>query len=67
MHILLLMKVVLHFISMCFAQLWGTGNWRKIQNENICLHRESNLRLLAFQPGALDHVCGDADSYRSVI
>ena len=22
----------------------------------ICLHRESNLRLLAFQPGALDHL-----------
>ena len=56
MHLLLLMNVVLHFISMSFAQLWETGNWRKIQNENICLHRESNLRLLAFQSGALDHL-----------
>ena len=44
------------FISMRFAKLWGTGNWRKIQNENICLNRESNLKLLAFQPGALDHL-----------
>ena len=50
------MNVVLHLISTSFAQLWGTGNWRKIQNKNICLHLESNLRLLAFQPGALDHL-----------
>ena len=53
---ILLMKVVLHYIGMSFAQLWGMGNWRKIRNKNICLHRESNLRLLAFQPGALDHL-----------
>ena len=29
-------------------------NNRKIQNENICLRRESNQRPLAFQPAALE-------------
>ena len=34
--------VMLDFICMSTAELVGTGMERKIQNENICLQRDSN-------------------------
>ena len=34
---------------------------RKIQKENTCLRRESNQRLLVFQPGALDRLVTGTD------
>ena len=46
--------VMLDFICMGSAELWGTGNKRKIQNENILLRQESSKRPIAFQPDALD-------------
>ena len=47
---------MLDFIGMGFAELWASGSKRKIQNEkNICLHRESNQRFLAFQRGASNY------------
>ena len=54
MHPLLWMNVMLDFICMGFTELWGTGSKPKCQNENICLHRESNQRPLAYQSGAFD-------------
>ena len=42
MHTLLWMNVMLNFMFMNFAELWTTVSKRKIQNENIWLHRESN-------------------------
>ena len=47
---------MLDFIGMGFAELWASGSKWKIQNEkNICLHRESNQRPLAFQRGASNY------------
>ena len=34
--------VMLDFICNGFVDLFGTGRERKIQNENICLQRDSN-------------------------
>ena len=42
MHILLWMNVMLDFICTGFAELWGMGRERKIQNENICLQLDLN-------------------------
>ena len=42
MHLLLWMNVMLDFISMIFAELRGMRNQRTNENENICLHRQSN-------------------------
>ena len=36
-HLLLSMNVMFDFLCMGFAELWGMGIKRKIQNENICL------------------------------
>ena len=44
---------VLDFMCMVFIELWATGRKRKIQNENMCLRRESNQWPLAFQRVAL--------------
>ena len=44
---------MLDFICIGFAELFRTGNERKIQNRIICLRWDSNRRLLAFKPGAL--------------
>ena len=44
--------VMCDFICMGSAELWETGNKWKIQNENICLRRESNQWPLAFQMDA---------------
>ena len=46
---LLWMNVIRDFICIGFVKLSATGIQRKIQNDNMCLHAESNLRLLAFQ------------------
>ena len=46
---------MLDYIWIGFAELWATESKRKIQNENICLHRESNQRPIAFQRGASPH------------
>ena len=46
---LLWIYVMLDFICMVFAELSSTGYKRKIQNNNVCLRRESNQRPLAFQ------------------
>ena len=54
MHLLLWMIVMFDSIFIGFAELSGTGNERKIHNENICLHRESNQGSLSFQPNVLD-------------
>ena len=35
---------MLDFICMGSADLFGTGRERKIQNENLCLQRDSNSR-----------------------
>ena len=35
---------MLDFIYMVFAELLSTGSKRKIQNDNVCLRRESNQR-----------------------
>ena len=40
-------------MCMVFIELWATGRKRKIQNENMCLRRESNQWPLAFQRVAL--------------
>ena len=48
--------VMLDFICMDIAELWGMGSKRKNQNENKCTHRESNHGPLAFQPGSLGHL-----------
>ena len=40
---------MLDFICMVFAEMWAAESKRKIQNDNVCLHRESNQRSLAFQ------------------
>ena len=37
------------------AVRFGTYIIGKFKIENICLHRDSNQPLLAFQPGALEH------------
>ena len=52
LHPLLWMNVVLDFICMGFVELRATGNKQKIKNGNICIHRESNWRPLAFQRGS---------------
>ena len=44
---------MLDFIRMVFAELLSTGCKRKIQNDNLCIRRESNQRPLAFQRVAL--------------
>ena len=48
-HPLLWMNVMLDFICMVFAELLSTGYKRKIQNDKVCLRRESNQRPLAIQ------------------
>ena len=35
---------MLDFICMGSADLFGTWSKRKIQNKNMCLHRQSNVR-----------------------
>ena len=52
-HHLLWMNVMLDFICMIFAELWSTESKRKIQNDNVCLHRDSNQRPLALQRDTL--------------
>ena len=42
MHVLPRMNVMFDFISMGFDKMWGTGNKRTIQNENICIQQDSN-------------------------
>ena len=46
---LLCMNVMFDFICIGFAERSATGGKRKLQNENMCLRVESNLRPLAFQ------------------
>ena len=41
------------FICVVFDKLWAAESKRKIQNENMCLRRESNQRPFAFQRTAL--------------
>ena len=48
-HPLLWMNVVLDFICMIFAEPWSTKRKRKIQNDDVCLRRDSNQRALALQ------------------
>ena len=43
-HPSLLMNVMLDLIFMVFVELLSTGYKRKIQNDNVCLRRESNKR-----------------------
>ena len=62
MHPILWMKFMLDFVCMGFAKLRGTGKKRKLQNEIICLHRESNHRPFAFKPSALEHLAIGADN-----
>ena len=38
---------MLDFICMVFAELLSTGYKRKIQNDKVCLRRESNQRPLS--------------------
>ena len=45
---------MLYFICNGSTELCRTGNKRKIQNKNKCLHLESIQRLLASKPDALD-------------
>ena len=52
---------MLYFICKGSTELYGTGNKRKIQNENICLRRESNKRPLPFQPDTLDSFATGTD------
>ena len=40
---------VSNFICIVSAKRWERGIKKKIQNENICLHQESNKRPIAFQ------------------
>ena len=47
--------VILDLSYMDSIELCETGSKQKIQNENICLQRESNQIPLVFQAGALDH------------
>ena len=54
MHLLLWMNAMLDFICLNFAKLWGTGRERKIQHENICLHRDSRQATFESLPSALD-------------
>ena len=58
-HPLLWMNVMLDFICIGFTKLSATGSKQKIQNENICLRVESNLRPLLSTPlwGQLKIVC----------
>ena len=52
MHLLLWMNIMLDFICTAFAEvLWMGGQWTN-QNENICIHRESNKQPLTLQAGA---------------
>ena len=44
---------MLDFICMVFAELLSTEYERRIQNDNLCLRRESNQRPLVFQHGLL--------------
>ena len=55
MQLLLRINVMLYFICMRFAKLWGTGSKIKIQNENICTQLDSNPQHFAPRAGALDH------------
>ena len=48
-HPLLWMNFMLDFMCMVFAELLSMGYKRKIQNDKVCLRRESNQRHLAFQ------------------
>ena len=60
--------VMLDFIRMGSAKLFGIDSERKIQNENICLQRDSNSghatprqvnqRLRPLGHGALMMICG---------
>ena len=52
-HPLLWMNVMLDFICMIFAELWSTESKRKLQNDHLCLRRDSNQRPLALQPDTL--------------
>ena len=45
MYLLLLTNVILDFICSGFAKLCGTGMERKMQNETLCIQRDSNTRL----------------------
>ena len=47
------MNFMLYFIYMVFAEMWTTFRKRKIQNDNVCLRRESNQRPLTFQRAPL--------------
>ena len=40
------MNVMLDCICMIFAELWSTKSKRKIQNDDVCVHRDSNRRNL---------------------
>ena len=48
-HLLLSMNGMFDFICTGFARLWISGKERKSQNENVCLQRDSNPLLTAFQ------------------
>ena len=52
--------IMLAFIYMDSAELWGTWNKRNIQNENICLRHESNQLFIAFKTDAFNHLAIEA-------
>ena len=49
------LNAMLDFIGMGFAELWASGSKWNSKWKNICLHRESNQRSLAFQRGAYNY------------
>ena len=50
-----LLRITAWFNLYCLHRAIGNGKQAKVQNENICLQRESNQRPLAFQRGASNH------------
>ena len=53
------MYVMLDFICTCFAELWGTGREQNMQNETLCIKRDSNPtleKLMKGKPVPLDHL-----------
>ena len=47
---------MLDFISIGLTELQGTGSNRQIQNENICLQRDTNPQPITLTIGALHHL-----------
>ena len=49
-------------VKTCIVVVIEKGSKRKIQNENMCLRGESNLRPLAFQRGSNHSAIGTVDN-----